>query len=72
VEHVEAGGWSQPFWQPVPQKSTVVPQLPNSLQQTLRGHFSLPGAASLPHAEKVVVFVARRERKWLLWLARWW
>jgi hypothetical protein len=59
VAQVEAEGWSQPFWQPVPQKSMVVPQLPNSLQQTFKGHVSLPGAAFLPHAVKVVVFVAR-------------
>lgn len=42
------------FWQPSPQKSMVVPQFPNSLQQTFKGHVSLPAAALRPHSVVVI------------------
>jgi hypothetical protein len=38
----------------------VVPQLPYSLQQTLRGHVSLPGAALRPHSVVVTEALAVR------------
>lgn len=34
-----------PAWQPVPQKSEVVPQKPNGEQQTLRGQLNWPAGA---------------------------
>jgi hypothetical protein len=60
VAQVEFWGRSQLFWQPLPQKSMVVPQFPYSLQQTLRGHVSLPGAALRPHSVVVIEALASR------------
>lgn len=38
-----------PPWQPVPQKSEVVPQKPNWEQQTFKGQFPSPDFAYSPH-----------------------
>ena len=39
-----------PFWHLSLQNSEVVPQKPNSLQQTFRGHDCFPWGANCPHS----------------------
>jgi hypothetical protein len=46
----------QPFWQPLPQKSDVVPQKPYCEQQTFNGHVFLSAGAYCPHSASASQF----------------